>query len=224
MVQSQKNPTLLKELIAQALYGAESDDDAGDGESQEDDDDKGKDEGKAVTFDQAYVDTLRKESAGRRVKAKESDAKVEALEAELAKIKQAEMNDLEKATTSLEAAVTKSTDAEGRATAAEAQLVAEQIRFAVTIAASEAGFEDPTDALSMIPQDGLVDDEGEVSTKTVNARLKALADKKPYLLKASGKGSGDGGSTGKPADATTFEAKQDAYLKEMTSTGGRVST
>lgn len=219
MVQSQKNSTPLKELIAMALYGAEDDDDTGGDESQEDNND-GKGEG--TTFDQAYVDSLRKESAGRRVKAKEAVERATAAEAELAKIKQAEMDDLEKAQSNLETANETVTTATARAEAAEQTLLAEQVRFAVTIAAAEAGFEDPTDALSMISQDDLVDDEGSISAKKVKARLKALADSKPYLLKTAGSGSGDGGPIGKPADQTSFEAKKAAYLKDMTTTGGRV--
>ena len=223
MVQSQKNSTPLQELIARALYGAEDDGDegSGDGESQVDDDNDGKDEG--TTFDQAYVDSLRKESASRRVKAKESEGRATAAEAELAKIKQAEMDDLEKAQSNLETATETASTATARADAAESILLAEQVRFAVTIAAAEAGFEDPTDALSMISQDELVDDEGSISSKKVKARLKALADSKPYLLKVVGSGSGDGGPRGKPVDEKSYEAKKAAYLKEMTTTGGRVS-
>ena len=224
MVQSQKNSTPLQELIARALYGAEDDGEgegSGDGESQEGDDNDGKGEG--TTFDQAYVDSLRKESASRRIKAKESDARTQVLEKELAKIKQAEMDDLEKAQSNLETATETASTATARADAAESILLAEQVRFAVTIAAAEAGFEDPTDALSMISQDELVDDEGSISSKKVKARLKALADSKPYLLKAAGGGSGDGGPRGKPVDEKSFEAKKAAYLKEMTTTGGRVS-
>lgn len=203
-----------------ALFGAEDDgDDSGD-EPQEGDGD-GNEGG--TTFDQAYVESLRKESAGRRIKAKESDERATAAEAELAKIKQAEMDDLEKATANLETANETASTATARAEAAEATLLAERVRFAVTIAAAESGFEDPTDALSMISQDDLVDDEGEISGKKVKARLKALSDAKPYLLKAAGGGSGDGGPRGKPVDENSFEAKQEAYLKQMTSTGGRVS-
>ena len=55
------------------------------------------------------------------------------------------------------------------------------------------------------------------------AALKALADKKPYLLKANRSGSGDGGGSGKAPNPDTFEAKQAAYLKDMTTTGGRVA-
>ena len=203
-----------------ALFGAEDDDDDSGDEPQEGNGD-GNEGG--TTFDQAYVESLRKESAGRRIKAKESDERATAAEAELAKIKQAEMDDLEKATANLETANETASTATARAEAAEATLLAERVRFAVTIAAAESGFEDPTDALSMISQDDLVDDEGEISGKKVKARLKALSDAKPYLLKAAGGGSGDGGPRGKPVDENSFEAKQEAYLKQMTSTGGRVS-
>jgi len=223
-VQSQRNSTPLKELIARALYGAEGDEDSGDDESQEDIDDSGDggDDDSKVTFDRAYVDKLRKEAAGRRVETKSEKRRADDAESRLAKIQQAEMNDLEKATANIEATTTKLSEAEAAKVTAETKLVEERIRFAVTIAAAEAGFVDPTDALSMISQDELVDDEGEVSAKTVKARLKALSDKKPYLLKAAGSGSGDGGGRGKAPDADTFAGKQAAYLEQMTTTGGRV--
>ncbi len=218
-MQSQRNSTPLKELVAQALYGAEGEEDPGDDESQEDTDD----EQVADKYSQEYVDKLRKEAADRRIKGKDSDKRANDAEAELAKIKQAEMNDLEKATANIEAQTAKLSEAESARVSAEGLLVTERIRFAVTIAAAEAGFEDPTDALSMISQDELVNDEGEVLAKTVKARLKALSDKKPYLLKAAGSGSGDGGGRGKAPDKDTYAGKQAAYLEEMTTTGGRVS-
>ena len=210
--------TELVELVPIALYGAEDDDDSADDDASQEDDTKPV----VDKFSQEYVDKLRKEAAGYRVSAKESKTLLEEKEAELAKIRQAEMNDLEIATTSLEAESLKVAELEARAVSAEANLKTVTITNAVTLSAIEAGFEDPTDALSMISQDDLIDDEGSISTKTVKARLKALADKKPYLLKTHRPGSGDGGPTGEPADQDTFEAKQAAYLKEMTTTGGRI--
>jgi len=201
-----------------ALFGAEEDESSDDSTSQEDEEKPAS----VDKFSQEYVDKLRKEAAGYRVSAKESKSLLEERETELAKIKQAEMNDLELATTSLEAETVKVAELEARAVSAEANLKTVTITNAVTLAAIEAGFEDPTDALSMISQDELIDDEGIISTKTVNARLKALAVKKPYLLKAHRPGSGDGGPSGRPADENTYQAKQEAYLKEMTTTGGRV--
>ena len=215
-----RNHTPLKELAAIALYGAEEDDEPVDDTPQEgEQDDEQPDE---KTYSQDYVDKLRKEAADRRIKGKDANAEVDTLKAEIAKIKQAEMNDLEKAQTLLEEATARNAELEARTVSSEATLKSVTISNAVTLAAVEAGFEDPTDALSMISQDDLVDDEGNISTKTVKARLKALADKKPYLLKSASPGSGDGGQRGKPADEDSFESKQAAYLEEMTATGGRV--
>jgi len=211
-------------LSVRKLYGAddEGDDSAADSQEEDDGDDDSDVDDSPVTFDQAYVDKLRKENADRRIKAKEASEKATALETELAKIKEAEMNDIEKAQAAVEAATKKSADAEARAVDAEGALRETTIQTAVTVAAMEANFQDPSDALSMIPQDGLLDEEGEISDKAVKASLGKLAKAKPYLLKAPGKGSGDGGPTGRPADKQGFEAKQKAYLEEFTTTGGRV--
>ena len=209
-----------------AFYGADDDGDNGsstepqegasndDGNDDDDDDEK---------FDKSYVKKLRDEAASRRVAAKESAEKVKTLEAKLAEIKQAEMDDLEKAQENLKTESVRATEAEARANAAEADLISERVNNAVTLAAVEMRFQDPADALTMISQNDLVNDEGEISTKTVKARLKALTVKKPYLLKTPGKGSGDGGAGITPANETTFKSKSDAYYEEMIKTGGRVS-
>ncbi len=215
----QSNHFTLRELAPHALYGAEGDDGSTDDEPSQEDVTSDEPVDK---FSKDYVEKLRKEAADRRIAAKTANEELETLKAELAAIKQAEMNDLEKAQSQLESTTEQMAALEARAAAAEANLKSVRISNAVTLAAIEAGFEDPTDALSMISQDDLVDDEGEISTKTVKARLKALADKKPYLLKAHRPGSGDGGFRGKPADESSFEAKQAAYLKEMTTSGGRI--
>lgn len=212
-------------ISIQRLFGADGEsDDSNDTNSQVDDDDDSDDDldDGDTTFDKAYVEKLRKENADRRIKAKEAADRAEAAEAELAKIREAEMGDLEKAQSAAEAAAKKSAEAEARAVAAEQKLRQNSIETAVALAAANAGFQDPSDALSMISQDELLDEEGAVSDKEVTSRLKALAKAKPYLLKTPGKGSGDGGPKGKPADQTSFEAKQKAYLEEMTTTGGRV--
>lgn len=195
------------------------------------DDGEGEGDGKKAVdkFSPEYVEQLRKEAASKRVaakasakEAKESAEEVKTLKAELAKIKQAEMSDLEKANTKLEESNTEFETEKAARVAAEAKLKTERIQNAVTMAAVDAGFEDPTDALSMISQDDLVDDEGIISVKTIKARLKVLADKKPYLLKKSRPGSGDGGGTGKPDDPQSFEEKEKGYLKQMTEVGGRI--
>lgn len=212
-------------LSARKLYGADGEDDGSDTDSQVEDDDDSDDDlddGGETTFDKSYVDKLRRENAERRVKAKEAADKTAALEAELAKIKEAEMNDIEKATAAAEKAASEKAEALTRAEAAEAALRQTTIQTAVTLAAVEANFQDPADALSMISQDELLDEEGDISDKAVKSSLAKLAKAKPYLLKTPGKGTGDGGPTGRPADQKSFEAKQKAYLKEMTDTGGRI--
>ena len=173
------------------------------------------------TFSLEYVKKLRDEAAKHRVSGKATSDERDALQKKLSGIEKAEMSDLEGAKKDLETATTDLEKVTARATTAESALKTERIRNAVTLAAIDAGFEDPSDALSMISQDDIVDDEGNVLSKTVKAKLKALADKKPYLLKKHRPGSGDGAGSGKPADPKTFEAKQAAYLEQMKA-GGRV--
>lgn len=212
-------------ISIQKLYGADGEDELVTDSQVED---EGGDDGDDVdsgetTFDKSYVDKLRKESAAKRVAAKTEKERADALEAELAAIREAEMNDLEKATTVAEKAAAKADAAEARAEAAEAALRQTLVETAVTLAAVEANFQDPTDALSMISQDELLDEEGEISAKAVKAALTKLAKAKPYLLGTKRQTTGDGGPIGNPADQESFAAKQKAYLEQMTTTGGRVS-
>ncbi len=215
------------ELLPVRLFGADGENDPNDPKKGAKDEGKGegKSKGKDKPVDKfslEYVEKLRKEAASRRVSEKETAEELVAAKAELAEIKKAEMSDLDKVKTDLEEATERADVAEKTALQSSSQLKTERIRNAVTMAAFEAGFEDPTDALSMISQDDLVDDEGTVLTKTVKARLKALADKKPYLLKKNRPGSGDGGGRGDGSDPKSFDSVQAAYLKKMTETGGRV--
>ena len=214
-----------------ALYGADGTDtetltkpQVGASENQENSkpDDGSSSDKPVESFNKEYVETLRKESAARRVAAKESDAKVKTLEDELAKLKQAEMNDLEKAQTNLETETKALAEEKARADAAEENLLNERVRNALISAAVEANFQDPEDATTMISQDDIVDDDGEISAKAVKAKLKALVEKKPYLVKTSTTGSGDGGAGRSPADEKDPEKKIAAYLKQMKEHGGRV--
>ena len=213
-----------------ALYGADGNDTATLEKSQVDADENQKnskpdDESSSKpveSFNAEYVKSLRKESGSYRVAAKESDTKVKILEDELAKLKQAEMNDLEKAQTNLETETKAHADAKARADAAEKNLLNERVRNALISAAVEANFQDPEDATTMISQDEIVDDDGEISAKAVKAKLKALVDKKPYLVKTSAIGSGDGGAGRSPTDETDPEKKVAAYRKQMIEHGGRV--
>lgn len=215
-------------LSATRFFGSDGDDDP-DTDPQEGaksgeggDGDKG--DGKPVEdkYSQAYVDKLRKEAAKYRVSGKESVDELSKVKAELAKIKQAEMSDLEKANTMLEESSTELETEKATRLAAESALRTERIQNAVMMAAVDAGFEDPSDALSMISQDDLVDDEGTILTKAVKASLKALADKKPYLLKKSHPGSGDGSGFNKLDKPDSFEAKEKGYLKTFIEDGSRI--
>lgn len=216
----------LTELKPIRLFGADGEGDDSD-ESQEDassdnSTDETSDKSVEDKYSQEYVEKLRQEAASRRVAANDAKKETDSLKAELAKIKQAEMSDLEAAQSKLEEAQTQLDAAKADSISALANLKTERIQNAVTMAAVEAGFVDPTDALSMISQDDLVDDEGTIVSKTVKARLKALADKKPYLLKKNHLGSGDGGGTGKGSEPDTHDDKVAAYRKQMIETGGRV--
>ncbi len=216
------------ELPSIRLFGADGENDPNDPKKGAKDEGEGKakskGDGKPVEdkFSLEYVEKLRKEAASRRVSEKETAEKLATVAAELAEIKKAEMSDLDKVKTELEEATERADLAEKTALQSSSQLKTERIRNAVTMAAFEAGFEDPTDALSMISQDDLVDDEGTVLTKTIKARLKSLGDKKPYLLKKNRPGSGDGGGLGSNDDPKSFDSRKAAHLKQMTDTGGRV--
>lgn len=188
---------------------AESED--GDGESSE-----------AITFSQEDMSKVRSEAASHRVKGKETAAALEAAQAELKELKQAEMTEIEKLKSDLEDSQKLATESEAGRVAALADAASFKIHTSVTLAAIEAGFNDPEDAMGMISQDELVNDEGQIVTKTIKARLKSLADKKPYLLKQPTSGSGDGGPTGRPEDADSDEAQIKAYHEQFVA-GGRVS-
>lgn len=208
------------------LFGAADDDDPDDegDPSQEEaaSGDDGDGEEDPVTFSQEDMSKVRDEAAKHRV-AKQANAKeLEETKARVKELEQKEMDELERAKADLEESLKATSAAEARAIAAEASSASLQISTKVTLAAIKAGFNDPEDVLSMIPQDDLVDDEGEVSAQKIKAKVKSLADKKPYLLKQPGAGSGDGGPTGRPEDEESFDGKVAAHTKVMLESGGRV--
>ena len=219
---------LARHFHAVELYGA---DDEGEGEAEgetpqegaeSDDGGEGDPKVEAKTYDEEYVAKLRKENAERRVGGKETTAALEKAEAELKELKQAEMTEIEKLKSDLEESQKTGQEAEIARIAALADAASFKIHTSVTLAAIEAGFQDPEDALGMISQDELVNDEGEIVTKTIKARLKSLADKKPYLLKQPTKGGGDGGPIKRPEDQDSNEAQVKAYHDQFINQG-RVS-
>ncbi len=224
---------LVGPLAAVALYGADDDDEAAKAKAasektsqeeaeSEDGDGDGDTKVEAKTYDEDYVAKLRKENAERRVGGKETAATLEKVEAELKELKQAEMTEIEKLKSDLEDSTKAATEAETARVAAVADAASFKILTSVTLAAIEAGFQDPEDVLGMISQDELVNDKGEIVTKTIKARLKSLGDKKPYLLKQPGSGSGDGGPNKRPEDQDSDEAQVTAYHKQFIDQG-RVS-
>ncbi len=226
---------LVGPLAAVELYGADDDDEAAKAKavaeakasektSQEeaeskDGDGDGDTKEEAKTYDEDYVAKLRKENAERRVGGKETATALEAAQAELKELKQAEMSEIEKLKSDLEDSQKAATEAETARVAAVADAASFKILTSVTLAAIEAGFQDPEDVLGMISQDELMNDEGEIVTKTIKARLKSLGDKKPYLLKQPGSGSGDGGPTKRPEDQDSDEAQIEAYHKQFQAQG-----
>ncbi len=192
--------------------GADGDGD-GDGEKKKEE---------AKTYDEDYVAKLRKENAERRVTSKAKDDELEAAKSKLKELEQKEMGELEKAKADLEEAQKAARDAEAKATKAQADVATLKISTAVTLEAIQADFQDPQDVLGMISQDDLVDEEGQIDNKAIKKRLKSLSEKKPYLLKPKGSGSGDGGPTGTLGDKGTDEEKIDAHHQKFLA-GGRVA-
>lgn len=224
---------LVGPLAAVELYGADDDEEAKakaeaeakikaetsqvEAESKTDDDDD--DDKDPITFSQEDMSKVRNEAAGHRVKNKETTEALEKAEAELKELKQAEMSEIEKLKSDLEDSQKAATESEAGRVAALADAASFKISTAVTLAAIEAGWNDPADALGMISQDEIVDDEGEIVSRTVKARLKSVTDKKPYLLKQPGSGSGDGGPTKRPEDQDSDEAQIEAYHKQFQAQG-----
>ncbi len=209
------------------LYGAADDDEDEEETSQEEGekDDEGADDDDTDTkdsFSKEEMSKVRNEAAKHRVEKQANAKELSETKDRLKELEQKEMDELEKAKADLTDALKEAKDATARAIAAEADSASLQISTKVTLAAIKAGFNDPEDVLSMIPQDELVDEEGEVSASKIKAKVKSLADKKPYLLKQSGSGSGDGGPTGRPEDEESFDGKVAAHTKEMLEVGGRV--
>jgi hypothetical protein len=179
---------LVGPLVAVELYGADDDEEeTGEETSQEeaeleDGDGDGEDK-EPITFSQEDMSKVRSEAAGHRVKGKETQAALEAAEAELKELKQAEMSEIEKLKSDLEESQKAATESETARVAALADAASFKIHTSVTLAAIEAGFNDPEDAIGMISQDELVTDEGQIVSKTIKVRFKVLVDKKSYLLK-----------------------------------------
>ncbi len=227
---------LVGPLAAVELYGADDDEDAkakaeaeakakaetSQEEAELEDGDGNGENKEPITFSKEEMSKVRNEAAGHRVKNKETTEALAKAEAELKELKQAEMSEIEKLKSDLEDSQKAATESEAGRVAALADAASFKVSTAVTLAAIEAGWNDPSDALGMISQDEIVDDEGEIVSRTVKARLKSVTDKKPYLLKQPTKGGGDGGPLKRPEDQDSDEAQVAAYHKQFLGQG-RVS-
>lgn len=207
------------------LFGAADDDDDDDAGQEPAGSKKAKaKDDKPKTFSQDYVDELRSEAAGNRVKAKENADELKKLQAKVTDIEKGEMDDLERAKSELEEAAVKMAELETETVSARAEAKTLKVEHAVMLAAIGADFRDPADALSMISQDDLIDEEGKLSNKKITARLTAIAEAKPYLIKPTGTGSGDGAPKGTPPmDDESFTARVERHRKEMIESGDRIA-
>jgi hypothetical protein len=131
----------------------------------------GNGEGTADTFPRQYVEELRRESAGYRTRAQQAETQLEQTQ---------------------KASGQQLTEAMNRATAAEQRLNELTVANALVAEAARMGFHDPEDAVRLADIAQVELKEGRV--QGVEDVLKALATKKPHLLK--GRATGDAGASG----------------------------
>lgn len=183
--------------------GAGGNGDGGNGNGGDGGEGEGGDEGQE-TFDRAYVESLRKESAGYRKRAVAAEKK-------LSEEEKAKMDDLTRAQTERDEEKT-------RADQLEAQLSEMRLSQAVTLEATGANFYDPQDALSLIPRAEIrLDEDGSPNKQSVKAAVERLAKAKPHLVKGGDPGSGDGGAG--RGGGGTVEEKQAEYEKKFQQQG-----
>ncbi len=218
------------EVPSLAIFGEDGEDEgegaAGtsqEGEGNGDGEGKGN-ENEPKTFSLEAMQKLRKENADRRVTSKEVVDERDALQAKLDKIEQAEMGEVERLTAKLEASEKKVADSDAKSASDSAALKTERLNNAVVLAATEAKFHDPTDAISRLSQDDLIDEDGGVDVKKIDSEIKKLVKDKPYLVgSGSNTGSGDGAGNTKTGGPITHDERVAAHLEKMTTSGGRVA-
>lgn len=159
------------------------------------------------TFDRKYVEALRAEAAGHRVRANEA-------EAALASAKRDEMSELERA----------NADRDGEKQlrlAAEETLAQERLtNFVLSMADA---FIDPQDVVDRIDLRSItVTDDGTPHKGSVKGLLDSIAKDKPYLLKASESGSGDGGTRSVVEVDQTIADQVEAEKKSLVDSGAFV--
>lgn len=161
------------------------------------------------TYDETYVKQLRDEAASYRVKAKETEDRLKALEAQSKELPAKLLKAL-----GLEPDPNKNWEKQVQEAQAAAQAATEKanqrlIRAEVKVAAAALGIVDPDAALALADLSKVqVADDGTVSG--VKEALEALAKAKPYLIgkpgqAALGSGSNPGANTG---NTQTFTREQ----------------
>ena len=197
----------LHEVPVRTYWGAEEDEPPQDPPQQ----DPPATETQPETFPADYVEKLRQEAAANRVKGKEEKERADKLEKELQKIREAEMSELEKAQSELETQTS-------RAAAAETMAQRLAVTLSVEREANALNFRDPSDAESMLGNIDL-DDDGLPDSKLIKEQLKKLAKQKPYLLKESDPGDGDGGPKDPASPKDRFTEIKDKEAQRLRDSG-----
>lgn len=125
------------------------------------------------TFPRAYVEDLRRESAGHRTRAQAAEARLTEL---------------------TEAAARAARESEARITAAEQRYTETLIASAILAGAARMGFIDPQDAVRLADTARVAVEDGRVAG--ADTALEELAKAKPHLLR--GTGATDAAATGRP--------------------------
>lgn len=128
-------------------------------------------------FPRVYVEELRRESAGYRTRAQTAEQELKALQEKAEKERE---------------------EVEAKVAAAEQRLSEVTIGNALTMEASRMGFIDPEDAVRLVDTSGVAMKEGKV--EGVQDSLKALAARKPHLLR--GRGVTDAAASGSGSTAS----------------------
>jgi hypothetical protein len=198
--------------------GEESEDDGGEGEGEEEEGEPPKGEGKPDT--EGLQSALRKE----RQQRKQFEKELRQLRALKEEIESKDATETDKAKKAAERA-------EEKATKLAARLRAQAVDITITKFASQLNFQDINDALVQLQRDSdWVDQDDddpseiEVDEAAVEKAVKALADKKKYLLKSqdekepSGSKFGGGKNNSDDMDEETLRQKYPALRQRQSST------
>jgi len=151
------------------------------------------------TFTREYVESLRRENASFRVRAKEAEEKA-------AREKMSEMERVSR----------ERDEALQRADAAEKRYQHEAVANSVRSLAVGLNFHSPDDAVEALGDLGQFFKDGVVDTKSVQPLVEKLAKDKPYLVRSPAPGSGDGGGATPPqplTDADRVAAEEQRLLQ-----------